>query len=268
MKTNRLTLSKSILWLALAALVLSGCAQSQMPNIALMLPIDFVFKDGQGLSKINLLGSDIVYLGSADQGSVYAGAREEKASLVVLRWSGQDNFYSLKGLNIADLQEVKCRVECDITVALVEGADLLIEIRSINIDKVLSPARVIWTNPLAQAKATQSAKPTTAAPAAGQATPTPAAAPAAGGSGPFECKYVLFKKGTQATTLVPLKMRSSPELPENFNSNVISYMNVGEKVEVLADSQGEWINIKKAGGEAGYSKQCTTLNGRFLQPGN
>ena len=134
----------------------------------------------------------------------------------------------------------------------------------------------VWSSVLAQArqaaaqKAQATAKPGATpapaqTPAAGQATATPAPLP--GASGPFECTFLSFKKGTQAQTLVPLKMRSSPELPENFNSNVISYIQAGEKVEVLADAQGEWINIKKASGETGYSKQCTTLNGRFLKPG-
>jgi len=239
-------------------------------DIQLQLPIEFLFKDGQETSKANLLGTDIAYLGSALQGSVYAGAREENASLVVIRWNGQDNFYSLKGLKISNLQQVVCRVECDILVSLVEGADILIEIRSIDITRVLATPKVIWQSPVVQAQTTQSAAPVTTR-AAGQAAAT-AAPPAAGSSagaqganGPFECTYLPFKQGTQALTLVPLKLRSSPELPENFNSNVISYMQAGEKVEVLNTAQGEWIHIKKISGETGYSKQCTTLNGRFLK---
>ncbi len=263
MKTTPTQWLSKLLMLVLGALLVAGCAKATLPvDIQLQLPIDFLFKDGGGTSKANLLGTDIAYLGSAAKGSVYAGAREENASLVVVRWNGQDNFYSLKGLMISNLQQVLCRVDCDILVSLVEGADVLIEIRTIDITNVLTTPKVVWQNPGLPAPTTGTPAPTLAA---GQATPNAQQSP---NGGPFECKYLAFKKGGHALTLVPLKMRSSPELPENFNSNVISYMQAGEKVEVLADSQGEWVNIKKESGETGYSKQCTTLNGRFLQPGD
>ena len=52
----------------LSALLLVGCAKATLPvDVQLQLPIDFLFKDAQGISKANLLGIDIVYLGSAAQ---------------------------------------------------------------------------------------------------------------------------------------------------------------------------------------------------------
>jgi hypothetical protein len=57
--------------------------------------------------------------------------------------------------------------------------------------------------------------------------------------------YMPFKKGAVATIHVPLKIRSSSEIPANVNEDVLNYM---------------------VSGESSYSKQSSTIHGRFITP--
>jgi len=232
--------------LILAALMLlSSCSQPTLPSelpqllptlATFDLPIELVFDTTSGLLP-SLLGADITYLGSAPAGNVYQGARDELANLVVFRYGGTDYFYSLKGFDINTLQQVVCNVDCDLAVGLVEGTDLLIEVNSLDLTKPLAEPQVEWD------RATVEPVETTG------------------------CEYLTFEEGSYAVVQLPLKMRSSAEIPEdNFNSNVISYLSPGEEVLVLEDSQDAWVYLQKANGISGYSKQCSTIDGRFLLP--
>ena len=234
MKSKKNTINCLLLAVFMSLFILSSCkGKTALPVTE--LPIGLVFKGDSG-PKTGLLGLDITYLGSASVGQVYSGARDENASLVIIRWNNQDYFYSLKGLDINNLDKVVCNVDCDIRVGLVEGVDLLAEIVSINPTKPLAEPKVIWDKSTLK--------------------------PASSG----KCDLLPFTKGDKAVILVPLKMRSSPEIPENFNSNTTSYMAEDEEVEVLNNTQDAWVNIKKNNGEAGWSKQCSTLTGRFMNP--
>jgi hypothetical protein len=232
--------------LILAALMLlSSCTQTtlpaelpqMLPTLATFeLPIELVFDTTSGLLP-SLLGADITYLGSAPAGNVYQGARDELANLVVFRYGGMDYFYSLKGFDINTLQQVICNVDCDLAVGLVEGTDLLIEVNSLNLTQPLSEPQVEWD------RATLEPVETTG------------------------CEYLSFAEGSYAVVQLPLKMRSNAEIPQdNFNSNVISYLSPGEEALVLEDSQDAWVYLQRADGISGYSKQCSTIDGRFLLP--
>lgn len=208
-----------------------------LPTLATFeLPIELVFDTTSGLIP-SLLGADITYLGSAPAGDVYQGARDELANLVVFRYGGTDYFYSLKGFDINTLEQVICNVDCDLEIGLVEGTDLLIEVLSLDLAEPLSEPQVEWDR--ATLEPTQSTG----------------------------CNYLTFEEGSSAVVMLPLKMRSTADIPtDNFNANVISYMSPGEEVEVLEDSSDAWVHIQRANGDSGYSKQCSTIGGVFLLP--
>lgn len=228
-----------------AMILLTSCVETTLPSelpqmlptlAAFNLPIELVFDTTSGLLP-SLLGADITYLGSAPAGNVYQGARDELANLVVFRYGGTDYFYSLKGFDINTLQQVICNVDCDLEIGLVEGTDLLIEVISLNLARPLSEPQVEWD------RATLEPVETTG------------------------CEYLSFTEGSYAVVQLPLKMRSTAEIPtDNFNSNVISYMSPGEEALVLEDSQGAWVFVQRANSISGYAKQCSTIDGRFLLP--
>lgn len=225
-------------------ILLTSCVDTELPTdlsviptlASFNLPIELVFDTASGVLP-SLLGADITYLGSAPAGNVYQGARDELANLVVFRYGGLDYFYSLKGFDITTLQQVICNVDCDLAVGLVEGTDLLIEVVSLDLTKPLAEPQVEWDRSDLEPVA------------------------------PTGCEYISFSEGSYALVQMPLKMRSTPDIPtDNFNANVISYMSPGEEVLVLEDSQSAWVYLQRANGISGYSKQCSTIDGRFLLP--
>ena len=241
MKKNLIPFALTVL---VAALLLTSCLDTGLSTdfpilptlVAGALPIELVFDTGSGLLP-SLLGADITFLGSAPAGNVYQGARDELANLVVFRYGGMDYFYSLKGFDITTLQQVICNVDCDLEIGLVEGTDLLIEVISLDLARPLSEPQVEWDRDTVEPVATTG------------------------------CEYLSFTKDSSALVQLPLKMRSSAEIPtDNFNANVISYLSPGEEVLVLEDSQGAWVHLQRANGISGYSKQCSTVDGRFLLP--
>ena len=228
-----------------AVMLLTSCVDSTLPAelpqmlptlASFDLPIELVFDTASGLLP-SLLGADITFLGSAPAGNVYQGARDELANLVVFRYGGMDYFYSLKGFDINTLQQVICNVDCDLAVGIVEGTDLLIEVNSLNLTEPLAEPQVEWDRDTVEPVQTTG------------------------------CEFLSFSEDSYAVVQLPLKMRSSAEIPtDNFNSNVISYLSPGEEVLVLADSQDAWVYLQRANGISGYSKQCSTIDGRFLLP--
>lgn len=238
MKTNILRIIGTFCILVLITILLISCDNPVIPTLANQpeLPIEFTFSTPQGTSVTELLGGGIKFLGSEPAGEVYDGARDEDANLVVVRFNGRDNFFSLKGFDFEQLEKVVCNVECDLEIDVAEGGDLMIVVNEINPLTTLAEPEVVWEKTM---------------------LPTPM---------PGTCELINFVKGNTAIAQRPLKMRSGAEIPEIFNGNVISYTEAGAEVEVLEDSNSTWVHIKNASGKKGWSKQCTQELGRLLTP--